>query len=557
MAVTYMRKLEEEPVSYDSKFTALTKGVNLKVQDWILDHIGSSETILEIGCGTGTLASKMAIRGNQIIAIDKNVNMINFAMKNYPTDKDVNLLYQIGTTEDYKVEDNSKDVIVSTFMLSELKTFEQQKFLRKAWKALKPNGRLIVAAEFIPSGFWRQVFRIKRWWYKKKLRRLHLKTTTVVKWFFKYLEPIGFKINMHKTWKHGSIQALELHKVDVNDTNEPGYYQPQARKFKGIRSQLKIYRCLFTGQIDHVPIEPGIYRSGNPNRNSPIIVTANYAYTYTKVMRDLKGIDAWVLCVDSDGINVWCAARGDNFGNKQLLEAVETSNIADITDTRTLILPQLSAGGVSIPQLPKKSEKFPFKITYGPVWSKHLPQFLKEKPGRKSDKMKIAKFSLSHRIRAGVTHITFLFRKIFLLPLLALALIILGINVLLGITWYSKLYWIGELFLWIIVANIIISLLFPISEFTRKFLVKGVFFGILNVIILSTLTWILHNSILFILLNLCFYFWIAFFSTMSFSGDTMYTNPREIQGEYPIFVRINKILIIISLVFLVIGLIIY
>ena len=154
--------------------------------------------------------------------------------------------------------------------------------------------------------------------------------------------------------------------------------------------------------------------------------------------------------------------------------------------------------------------------------------------------MKIAKFSLSHRIRAGITHITFLFRKIFLLPLLALALIIFGINVLLGITWYNKLYWIGEIFLWIIVANIIISLLFPISEFTRRFLVKGVFFGILNVIILSTLTWILHNSIIFILLNVCFYFWIAFFSTMSFSGDTMYTNPREIQGEYPIFVRINK-----------------
>ncbi|MHA1527116.1 MAG: class I SAM-dependent methyltransferase, partial [Promethearchaeota archaeon] len=114
MAVTYMRKLEEEPVSYDSKFTALTKGVNLKVQDWILDRIGASETILEVGCGTGTLASKMAIKGNEIVAIDENVNMINFAMKNYPTDKDVNLLYQIGTSEEYKVEDNSKDVIVST-----------------------------------------------------------------------------------------------------------------------------------------------------------------------------------------------------------------------------------------------------------------------------------------------------------------------------------------------------------------------------------------------------------------------------------------------------------
>ena len=557
MAVVYMRKLEEEPETYDSKFSELTKGINIKVREWIMEQLNSSESILEVGCGTGTLAAKMALKGNNVIAIDKNFQMINFAMQNYPSEKEVNLLYQIGSFENLSVQDHSQDVIVSTFMLSELRPLEQQVFLRNTWNALKPGGRLLLAAEFVPSGFWKIVFKMKRWWYKKKLRRLRLKPTHILEWFFKYIEPIGFKINNQKKWKHGSIQSIELQKINNNENNEPGYYRPKAKKFKGIRSQLKIYRCLFTGQIDHVPIEPGIYPSGNPNRNSPIIVTANYEYTYIKVMRDLKGIDAWVLCVDSDGINVWCAARGDNFGNNQLLEAVETTNITNITDTRTLILPQLSAGGVSIPQLPKKSEKFPFKITFGPVWSNQLPQFIKEKPGRKSDKMKIAKFSLSHRIRAGVTHTTFLFRKIFLLPLLVLALIILGINVLLGMNWYNKLYWIGEIFLWIIVANIIISLLFPISEFTRKFIVKGVFFGTMNVIILSALTWILHHSIIFILLNLCLYFWIAFFSTMSFSGYTMYTNPREIQGEYPIFVRINKILIIISLVFLVIGLIIY
>jgi ubiquinone/menaquinone biosynthesis C-methylase UbiE len=557
MAVTYMRKLEEEPSTYDSQFTTLTKGVNIKVREWVLDRIQSSQSILEIGCGTGILATKMALRGNDVIAIDKNINMINHAMKNYPTEVDVNLLYQIGSAEDFAIEDNSKDIIVSTFMLSELKSFEQQKLLRKAWKALKPNGRFIIAAEFISSGFWKFAFKIKRWWYKKKMRRLRLKATSIIKWFFNYLEPIGFKINAQNKWKHGSIQALELQKIDVNGNNEPGYYQAQPRKYKGIRSQLKIYRCLFTGQIDHVPIEPGIYRSGNPDKNSPIIVTANYEYTYIKVMRSLKGIDAWVLCVDSNGINVWCAARGDDFGNKQLLEAVEMTNIINLTDTRTLILPQLSAGGVSIPQLPKNSKEFPFKITYGPVWAKYLPKFIKEKPGRKADKMKIAKFSMSHRIRAGITHTTFLFRKIFLLPLIALALIIIGINVLFGLEWYNKLYWVGEIFLWIIVANTVISLLFQSSEFTRKFIVKGVYFGILNVIILSALTWILHNSFLFILLNLCLFFWISFASTMSFSGYTMYTNPREIQGEYPKFVKINKILIIISLLFLGLGLIIY
>ena len=133
MAVTYMRKLEEEPSTYDSKFSTLTKGVNNKVREWVIDRIQSSQSIFEIGCGTGTLASQLALKGNEVVAIDKNINMINYAMRNYPTEAEVNLLYQIGTVEDYSVEDNSKDIIVSTFMLSELKPFEQQKLLRMAW----------------------------------------------------------------------------------------------------------------------------------------------------------------------------------------------------------------------------------------------------------------------------------------------------------------------------------------------------------------------------------------------------------------------------------------
>ena len=546
-----MRKLEQEPKTYDEKFTSLTRGVNLKVQEWVLNRINSSESILEVGCGTGALSSKIALKGNDVIAIDKNPKMINFAMRNYPTETEVKLLYQIGSFIDFPIESRSKDVIVSTFMLSELRPLEQQIFLRNAWKALKPNGRLILADEFVPSGFWRFIFGIKSWWYKKKLGRLRSKLPFQINWFFNYIEPIGYKIVTKKEWTHGSIKAIELQKVNDNKTNEPGFYRPKPRKFKGIRSQLRVYRCLFTGQVDRVPIEPGIYQSGTPSKSSPIIVTANYEYTYIKVMRNLKGLDAWVVCVDSNGINVWCAARGDDFGNKQLIEVVEATEIKNLNENKTLILPQLAAGGVAVPQLPKNSEKFPFRVTYGPIWSKDLPQFLENRPARKPDSMKIAKFTMSHRIRAGITHITFLLRKIFLLPLIGLLIVFLVLN------WLDKLILIVQLFLWIIVTNLIISILFPLSKFTRSFIKKGIFFGTINLIVLGGLTWLFHGSIVYVLWNLCFYFWIAFFSTMSFSGYTMSTNPREIQVEYPIFSKINSILLIIALVSLFISIIIY
>ncbi len=556
IAVTFMRKLEEEPDTYEEKFTALTKGVNIKVKDWILEQIGTFNSVLEVGCGTGVLAANMALKGNEVIAIDKNFQMINTAMKNYLTEKEVKLTYQIGTITEMPAEESSKDVVISTFMISELGPFEQQIFLRNAWKKLNQNGRLIIGAEFVPSGFWKIVFNLKRWWYKKKLRRLRLPSTSRVKWFYNYIEPIGFRIVAEKSWRHGSIRALELKKVVEEDEDEPGYYHPPSRRFKGFRAQLQIYKCIFTGQADHIPIEPGIYHSGQPDEKSPVIATANYLYTYIRVMRALKGLDALVLCVDSKGINVWCAARGGNFGNKQLIEAVEASGIEKITTRKTLILPQLSAGGVAAPLISIESPNFPFNLLYGPVWAKYLPQFLKDRPAKKPDKWKLAKFTSSHRLRAFITHTTFLLRKIFFLPTITLLLLLFVLSFIHPF-WIEKFWTLGEIWLWIIVTNGLITSTFPLSNFTRKFIIKGIFYGILNVLLLGGLTWVLHRSFYLILWNTIFYFWLAFFSTMSLSGYSMATSPGEIQEEYPTFKKIHLPLLIIGIILLVSGIVLF
>jgi ubiquinone/menaquinone biosynthesis C-methylase UbiE len=549
MAVTYMKRLEEEPDTYDQKFTNLTKGINLEVFEWILGNLEDHDiSILEIGCGTGKLSANIAKSKRNVIAIDQNINMINYAMKEYPAEIEGTLLYQLGSFKNLPVEENSQDLIISTFMLSELRPLEQQIFLRKSWDALKPEGKLIIAAEFVPHGVWRLGFKIKRWRYRRKLRRLKIKSTKLVKYFLDYIEPTGFSLIKKKEWKHGSIQALELVKCN-NNSAEPGYYRPPHKNFKGLLSQFRIYRCTLTGQVDRVPIQPGIYQSGNPNSSSPILVTANYDFTYIKLMRALKGVDAWVLVLDTDGINVWCAARGNDFGNSQLIEAIEATGIQNYVDHKKLILPQLSAGGISIPQLPKQ---FPFKIKYGPVWSKYLPEYLEEKPSKKPDNMKLAKFNFYHRIRAGTTHTTFLLRKIFIYPFLIALLGLLS-----SLYWTNKLTWLAYFLLWIIISNGIISILFPLSNFTRKFILKGTFFGIVNLILLGAITMILHQSLLFTLLNLPFFYWVSFFSTMSFSGYTMATAPREIQGEYPLFKKVNKIIMIIAIISTTIGILIY
>ncbi|MCP4762454.1 MAG: methyltransferase domain-containing protein, partial [archaeon] len=499
MAVIYMKKLEEEPSSYENEFTKLTKGVNIKIHDWVLERIQPDQDILEIGCGPGVLSFKLAKNGNQVIAIDQNPKMIKTAKHQLAKEKHLKLSFKVGNVLDQSFKDNlienevektkKFNVIISTFMLTELRPFEQQIFLRNIWNKLEQNGKIYLAAEFEPKGIWKIIFKLKRLFYMRKLEIRSRGMPHPMIWFQKYIEPIGYKINSQKSWQHGAIRILELTKQDIGFEKGPGYYYPPKRTFRGLNSWIRKMRCLLTGQIDHVPIEPGIYKMGNPDSDSPIIVTANYDYTYIQLMRKIDNLDLWILSLDSRGINVWCAARGNNFGNPQLIEAVNATEIRDLTTKKVLILPQLSAGGIAIPQLPKKSPEFPFKIKYGPIWAKYIPEYLRDQPSKKPDYMKHIDFSLSHRMRAGFTHSTFLLRKIFLIPIFILSIILLGTN---GV---NKIWIIADFMVAIIVSNFLIAIEFPISKFTRRFIFKGLLNGLINTIILGVVTYLLHQSL--------------------------------------------------------------
>lgn len=558
MSVVFMKKLEQEPATYEQGFTALTGGINLKVQEWMLYRLPPKSSVLEIGTGPGTFSMKMARYGHEVTAIEKNLAMLKQARKNRDAIEDESQVnFQWGEVMTMEVKKGIYDVVISMFMLSELRPFEQQVFLRKAWIALKPGGKLLIADEFVPRGTWKLGFAARRWWYKRKTRRLASGLTHPLTWFLNYPAQIGFKLVLRQVWQHGAIQAIEYEKITADGQDEPGYYRPPSHEFKGLRARARVMRCLLGGQVDHVAIEPGIYVSSQTGPGSPILVTANYEYTYNKLMNDLarSNINAWVLCVDSRGINVWCAARGGDFGNKQLVEAVQATGIAGITGSKVLILPQLAAGGIEVPKLPKNTALFPFSVKFGPVWSKDLPEYLASKPARKPASMKLAEFTLQHRLIAGLTHFTFSARMIFLLPTVLLVIVGLGLLSL----WTGAaaiLRFIIELWLSLFITNfILLAITYPITRFTRNFIVKGFMMGVFNAILVGLVMMLLFPPTFLLTWNTAFNFWIGFFSTMSFSGYTMDTSPREIDSQYLRFQVLNISFLALGIILSVIGII--
>lgn len=140
-------------------------------------------------------------------------------------------------------------------------------------------------------------------------------------------------------------------------------------------------------------VDPGLYSIGRPDSDSPVLVTANYKMSFDALRKELSGISAWILVLDTKGVNVWCAAGKGTFGTEELLKRIELTALSEVINHKTLILPQLGAVGVSAHEIMKRSG---FQVVYGPVRAEDIPEFLKN--GMKTDReMRTVRFNFTDR----------------------------------------------------------------------------------------------------------------------------------------------------------------
>ncbi|MEI6100230.1 MAG: mercury methylation corrinoid protein HgcA [Eubacteriales bacterium] len=120
-------------------------------------------------------------------------------------------------------------------------------------------------------------------------------------------------------------------------------------------------------------VNPGLYCVGNANPESPVLVTSNYKMTFDRLRQELGGLDAWILVLDTKGINVWCAAGKGTFGTDELVRRIESSKLKYVVSHKKLILPQLGATGVSGYKVARQTG---FHVQFGPVRAKDIKAYL-------------------------------------------------------------------------------------------------------------------------------------------------------------------------------------
>jgi acetyl-CoA decarbonylase/synthase complex subunit gamma len=300
-------------------------------------------------------------------------------------------------------------------------------------------------------------------------------------------------------------------------------------------------------------IEPGLYAVGEPSADSPVLVTANYKVTFDRLRSQLAGRAAWILVLETLGINVWCAAAKGTFGTDELVRRIETTGLPEVVSHRTLIVPQLGAVGVAAHEVRKRSG---FRVVYGPVRAADLPAFLAA--GMKAaPEMRQVRFPLWDRL--AVVPIELVYWPKYVLPImLAMALLaglgtdgyswtrVAGVGlpsaVLLLVAWAASLVLTAWLLPWL-----------P----GRAFAAKGAWLGVA----------LLPGAAAYgLILTHCWAGWltaaawcilipvVASFMAMNFTGSTPFTSLSGVRREMRVAVPLQTAGAVVGTILWVVGL---
>ncbi|WP_017981029.1 acetyl-CoA decarbonylase/synthase complex subunit gamma [Methanocaldococcus villosus] len=108
---------------------------------------------------------------------------------------------------------------------------------------------------------------------------------------------------------------------------------------------LTLRQCIYTDPRKPQAVEPGLYVIGNPDENSPVILTTNFSLTFYTVVGDFEKdkVNCWLLVMDTGGRAVDVSVAGGQYNGENAKKLIEETKIAEKVNHRIIILPALAA----------------------------------------------------------------------------------------------------------------------------------------------------------------------------------------------------------------------
>ena len=278
-------------------------------------------------------------------------------------------------------------------------------------------------------------------------------------------------------------------------------------------------------------VPPGLYAIGEPDRDAPVVVTANYKMSYDLVRREMGSRSIWLLVLETFGINVWCAAGKGTFGTGELVRRIESTGLDRVVGHRRLLLPVMAASGVKALEVRKRSG---FEVRFATLRIEDLPAYL-DNGLSASREMRELTFSFRERLILTPIEIIGGMKS---LPFVGLPLALLA-----GISHggFSLNRFLAVLVLYIIAVlsgTVLAPLFLPLLP-GRMFAVKGTVSGLACSLVCAA---IMNRSVSAGRLDLAAMVLVmgtvSAFYAMNFTGSTPFTSPsgvsREMQRSLPL-----------------------
>jgi acetyl-CoA decarbonylase/synthase complex subunit gamma len=141
-------------------------------------------------------------------------------------------------------------------------------------------------------------------------------------------------------------------------------------------AMLTLRQTIYTDPRINPSVDAGLIKIGNPDENSPVFLTTNFALTFYTVKTDLEqaAIDSWLLTVDTEGIGVESAVAGGQLNAGAVADLIKETDLEEKVKHKKLIIPGMSA------RISGETEDATggWQILVGPRDSSAIPKFLKE-----------------------------------------------------------------------------------------------------------------------------------------------------------------------------------
>lgn len=134
---------------------------------------------------------------------------------------------------------------------------------------------------------------------------------------------------------------------------------------------------IYTNPQKPLQVEAKVYEFNEPTKESPVLLTTNFALTYFAVAGELESLPfgSYLVVTPSDGMSVLTAWSADKFTATLVAKTIKNFDLANKVNTRSIIIP-----GLLSHMKEELQESLPdWEIIVGSIEACQIPEFLRNK----------------------------------------------------------------------------------------------------------------------------------------------------------------------------------